>query len=232
MVIKFFWRLISTWLDSRMRLVTISSCSSHAFPSCQIVTSLFLPPLPDSSPREYKTEKVVLLLLLINRAARRNERKMTSDTSLDNEPGTCQMHSLDISYTNTTHRQRQSCYSFYFLDVRPVVYRFSRLLSHIRSVRFDERSYWSLTTPVGSWSDIYIFFLYYLFKKKNIYTSILLMRLLSTSKKKKKVRIFSFLSSFQFFFFFSLGALLWSGTPPSAPSRYHLSTLFWNQYII
>jgi hypothetical protein len=46
-------------------------------------------------------------------SARRNERKMTSDTSMDNEPGTCQMHSLDRrSYTNTTHRQRQSCYSF------------------------------------------------------------------------------------------------------------------------
>jgi hypothetical protein len=77
-----------------------------------------------------------------------------------------------------------------------------RLLSHIRSVRFDERSYWSLTTPVGRAGLIYIFSFTAYLKKNNIYMSILLMRLLLTSKKGEKSSDLLCSVLFNFFYFF------------------------------
>jgi hypothetical protein len=98
-----------------------------------------------------------------------------------------------------------------------------RLLSHIRSVRFDERSYWSLTTPVG----IVGLILYCLFFRKIVRLYAYPFNAFIIEEKKVESFLFRVL-----FNFFAWCALLWSGTPPSAPSRYHLSTIFWNQYII
>jgi hypothetical protein len=102
-------RLVTIFFVLIARISLLSNCHWPFFlpPSCQTAAALgnIVSDEKGSPPPASALNKPC--------SARRNERKMTSDTSLDNEPGTCQMHSLDRrSYTNTTHRQRQSCYSF------------------------------------------------------------------------------------------------------------------------
>ena len=196
-------------------------------------------PLPDNSLGN-QTEKVVLYTGTVNNLCRVEEMRekwRRTRVGLDNEPGDLSdaLPRYLLSFTNTTHLQRpgESCYSF--LDVpgssscRLLSRSFSYSLCPIR------RSYWSLTILLGSWFHIYLF-PFYFFKKNNslsfhryLYVYPFNAFIIVEYKEEENKKFFSFHISFQFF---SLGALLWSGTPSSAPSRYHLSTLFWNQYII
>ncbi len=160
MVIKFCWRLISTWLDSRMRLVRISRARHTNF----LLSNCHWPfsRLCQTSTQGNKTWKRCSPAFNNPCSEKKWERNDVGH-ELDNEPGTCQMQSLDIGSAPIQIPHITEGRAATLLDIRPV--GFSLAISRIRSVRFHERSYWSLTTPVGSWSDVYFSFTAFFFFK-------------------------------------------------------------------